>query len=69
VFEFLDRVGKVLQLRHLSSTNIIRTSPAEVFARVFGLACLIFAVVLVVEPGLAPGLDPDAVRTMDDMNM
>jgi predicted metal-binding membrane protein len=39
----------------------------EVFARVFGVACLVFAVLLVFEPGLAPGLDPDSVMTMNDM--
>lgn len=41
----------------------------ERFARVFGIGCLVFAVVLVFEPGLAPGLDPDAVMVMNDMNM
>ena len=41
----------------------------EAFARVFGVACLAFALVLVFEPGLAPGLDPDAVMPMTDMNM
>ena len=41
----------------------------ENFARVFGVACLVFAVALVFEPGLAPGLDPDAVMVMNDMNM
>ena len=41
----------------------------ENFARVFGIACLAFAVLLVFEPGLAPGLDPDSVMHMDNMNM
>ena len=41
----------------------------EAFARVFGVGCLVFAVVLIFEPGLAPGLDPDAVMVMDRMNM
>lgn len=40
----------------------------EAFARLFGVGCLVFAIVLVFEPGLAPGLDPRAV-TMDDMPM
>jgi predicted metal-binding membrane protein len=41
----------------------------EAFARFVGVGCLVFAVVLVFEPGLAPGLDPDAVMPMTDMNM
>ena len=41
----------------------------ESFARVFGVACLVVAVVLVFEPGLAPGLDPDSIMRMDDMGM
>lgn len=41
----------------------------EAFARVVGAACLVFAAVLVVEPGLAPGLDPGSVGTMSDMGM
>ncbi len=40
----------------------------EGFARAFGFACLIFAVLLVFEPGLAPGLDPDAWMPMMDMS-
>ena len=39
----------------------------ERFARAVGVACLVFAVVLVFEPGLAPGLDPDSV--MQPMSM
>jgi len=41
----------------------------ETFARVFGVACLVFAVVLVFEPGLAPGLDPNSVMPMTETNM
>lgn len=41
----------------------------ETFARVFGVGCLLFAIALIFEPGLAPGLDPGAVMTMDDMDM
>lgn len=41
----------------------------ETFARVFGVACLAYAVLLVFEPGLAPGLDPDAVMPMANMDM
>jgi predicted metal-binding membrane protein len=41
----------------------------EVFARVVGVACLAFAVGVVFEPGLAPGLDPDAIVPMTDMDM
>lgn len=40
----------------------------EMFARGFGVACLVFAVALVFEPGLAPGLDPGSMM-MDDMSM
>ena len=36
---------------------------------VAAIAGITFAVVLVFEPGLAPGLDPDAVMVMDDMTM
>lgn len=39
----------------------------EAFARVVGVGALVFAVLLVFEPGLAPGLDPDAVMPMMDM--
>ena len=39
----------------------------EGFARAVGVACLLFAVALVFEPGLAPGLDPGAVMTMMPM--
>jgi predicted metal-binding membrane protein len=41
----------------------------ERFARVFGVGCLVFAVILIFEPGLAPGLDPDAVMPMMDDGM
>ena len=41
----------------------------EVFARVFGVACLVFAVLVIFEPGLAPGLDPDGLDRMQNMNM
>lgn len=41
----------------------------ETFARVFGIACLVFAVAVIFEPSLAPGLDPDAVMKMNDMPM
>ena len=39
----------------------------ETFARVVGVGCLVFAVALIFEPGLAPGLDPDSVMQMDMM--
>jgi predicted metal-binding membrane protein len=39
----------------------------ETFARAVGVVCLVFAVVLIFEPGLAPGLDPDSV--MGPMSM
>ena len=39
----------------------------ETFARVFGVACLLFAALLLFEPSLAPGLDPGAVTPMADM--
>jgi predicted metal-binding membrane protein len=42
-------------------------SRGEQFARAVGVACLAFAVALVFEPGLAPGLDPDSVMPMNDM--
>jgi predicted metal-binding membrane protein len=41
----------------------------EQFARVFGVGCLLFAVLVVFEPGLAPGLDPDSVMRMSNMGM
>jgi predicted metal-binding membrane protein len=41
----------------------------ETFARVFGVACVVFALVLVFEPSLAPGLDPGAVMPMSGMDM
>lgn len=41
----------------------------ERFARVFGIGCLVFAVVVIFEPGLAPGLDPGAVMSMTDDGM
>lgn len=41
----------------------------EEFARFIGVACLIFAGLLIFEPGLAPGLDPGALMPMTDMNM
>jgi len=41
----------------------------ETFARVFGVACLAFAVLVIFEPGLAPGLDPDGLNQMQNMNM
>ena len=40
----------------------------EVFARVVGVSALIYAVLVGIEPSLAPGLDPDVVIT-DDMDM
>lgn len=36
----------------------------ERFARVVGVGCLVYAVAVVVRPGLAPGLDPGAVSSM-----
>ncbi len=41
----------------------------ETFARVVGVACLVFAVLVLFEPGLAPGLDPDGVNPMQNMGM
>lgn len=41
----------------------------EIFARIVGVGCLAYAVALVFEPGLAPGLDPGSLMVMDDMNM
>jgi predicted metal-binding membrane protein len=41
----------------------------ETFARVVGIACLVFAVLVLLEPGLAPGLDPDGVNPMQNMGM
>lgn len=38
------------------------------FARVVGVASLVYAGALLVEPGLAPGLDPDAVTPSGDMD-
>jgi predicted metal-binding membrane protein len=38
----------------------------EQFARVFGVGCLAFALLLIFEPGLAPGLDPNSVMPMSD---
>jgi hypothetical protein len=40
----------------------------EVFARVVGVSALVFAVLVGIEPSLAPGLDPAVVVT-DDMDM
>jgi predicted metal-binding membrane protein len=40
----------------------------ERFGRVVGIACLVFAVAVLFEPSLAPGLDPDAVM-MPGMSM
>ncbi len=40
----------------------------ELFARVVGVSALIFAVLVGIEPSLAPGLDPDLVIN-DDMDM
>jgi predicted metal-binding membrane protein len=37
------------------------------FARVVGVACLLYAVALAVEPGLAPGLDPGRTGGSGDM--
>lgn len=41
----------------------------ERFARVVGVAALVYAVALVFRPELAPGLDPGAVMTVTDMEM
>lgn len=41
----------------------------ERFARVIGVAALVYAAALVFMPELAPGLDPGAVSTMTDMGM
>ena len=40
----------------------------EVFARVVGVSALVYAVLVGIEPSLAPGLDP-AVVMDDDMQM
>lgn len=40
----------------------------EVFARVVGASALVYAVLVGVEPSLAPGLDPDVIMD-DDMEM
>jgi predicted metal-binding membrane protein len=40
------------------------------FARLVSVAAIIYAALLIVEPSLAPGLDPAAAQTdMPDMNM
>jgi len=41
----------------------------ETFARVVGVAWLVFAVVVLFEPDLAPGLDPDGVNQMRNVGM
>jgi len=41
----------------------------EGFARAVGVACLVYAVAILFEPGLAPGLDPDAVMSMNGVPM
>jgi predicted metal-binding membrane protein len=41
----------------------------ETFARVVGVACLVFAVVVLFKPGLAPGLDPNGVNQIENMGM
>ena len=41
----------------------------EAFARIVGVGCLVYAVAVVFEPSLAPGLDPDAMMPMADMSM
>ena len=41
----------------------------ERFARAVGVAAIAYALALVFVPELAPGLDPGAVMTMDDMSM
>lgn len=41
----------------------------EAFARAVGVACLLYAVLIVFEPGLAPGLDPGSIMSdMGDMS-
>lgn len=40
-------------------------SRGEQLARVAGYAALVLAVVVIFEPGIAPGLDPDAMMDMD----
>jgi predicted metal-binding membrane protein len=39
----------------------------ETFARIVGIGCLVYAVLLMFEPGLAPGLDPGAVMPTMEM--
>lgn len=39
----------------------------EAFAHVVGVCCVVYAVALIFLPGLAPGLDPDAVMPMGGM--
>ena len=41
----------------------------ERFARAVGAAAVVWALLIVVDPGLAPGLDPDAVMHMGEMDM
>ena len=40
----------------------------ESFARVVGVACILYAVALIIQPSLAPGLDPGAVMQMADLS-
>ena len=39
----------------------------ETFAKTIGVAAIVWALVIVVEPGAAPGLDPDLLMNMGDM--
>ena len=46
----------------------------EKFARLVGIVAVVWAVAIVIDPSVAPGLDPDAVMDMDmdmdeDMDM
>jgi hypothetical protein len=41
----------------------------ERFARAVGVVAVAWALLIVVDPGFAPGLDPDAVMDMDGMDM
>ena len=41
----------------------------EAFARFLGVVALMWAVVIIFEPGAAPGLDPSGLMEMNDMKM
>ena len=44
----------------------------ERFARAVGIVAVVWAIAIVIDPSVAPGLDPDAIMNMDmnnDMDM